>query len=120
LNDAVTPLGRPDVDKVTPPLKPFMALTVIVLVAVFPCMMLRLPGDADSEKFGGAVTVNVTGLLSSMPGPTETTRGPEAAPDGIVMVIDVALQKLTATRAPFSVTMLLPCEAPNPEPEITA
>jgi hypothetical protein len=120
LNDAVTPLGNPEADKETPPLKPFRALTVIVLVPVFACMMLRLPGDADSVKFGGAVTVNVTGLLSSMLGPTETTRGPEVAPDGIVMVIDVALQKLIGTRAPFSVTMLLPCEAPNPDPEITA
>ena len=120
LNDAVTPLGRPDVDRVTPPLKPFRALTVIVLVPVFPCRMLRLPGDADSVKFGGAVTVNVTGLLSSMPGPTETTKGPEVAPDGIVMVIEVGLQELTVTRAPLSVTMLLPCDAPNPEPEITA
>jgi hypothetical protein len=120
LNDAVTPLGRPDADKAIAPLKPFRALTVIVLVPVFPCMMLRLPGDADSVKFGGAATVNVTGLLSSMLGPTETTRGPEVAPDGIVMVIDVALQKLIGTRAPLSVTMLLPCEAPKPDPEITA
>ena len=120
LNDAVTPLGRPDADNVTAPLKPFRALTVIVLVPVFPCMMLRLPGDADSVKFGGAATVKVTGLLSSMLGPTETTKGPEVAPDGIVMVIEVALQELIITRAPFRVTMLPPCEAPNPDPEITA
>jgi len=120
LNDALTPLGRPDADKVTAPLKPFRALTVIVLVPVFPCIMLRLPGDADRLKFGGAVTVNGTGLLSSMPGPTETTKGPEVAPVGIVMVIDVGLQALIVTRAPLSVTMLLPCDAPNPDPEITA
>jgi hypothetical protein len=36
LNDAVTPLGRPDADKVTPPLKPFCGVTVIVLVPPAP------------------------------------------------------------------------------------
>ena len=32
LKDAVTPLGRPDADKLTLPLKPFRGATVIVLV----------------------------------------------------------------------------------------
>jgi hypothetical protein len=32
LNDAVTPLGSPEADKVTPLLKPFCGVTVIVLV----------------------------------------------------------------------------------------
>ena len=31
LNDAVTPFGRPDAAKVTLPIKPFWAATVIVL-----------------------------------------------------------------------------------------
>jgi hypothetical protein len=124
LKMAVTPLGRPDADKVTPPLKPFCAVTVIVLVPPAPCMMLRLLGDAERVKFGGPVTVNVTGLLSFMLGATETTKGPgpEVAPNGIVIVIDVplALQESIVTGAPFSVTMLPPCDAPNPVPEITA
>jgi len=119
-NDAVTPLGRSDADKVTAPVNPLRSLTVIVLELLAPCTKVRLPGDADNVKFGEAVTVNVTGLLSSMPGPTETTKGPEVAPVGIVMVIDVGLQALTVTREPLSVTMLLPCDAPNPDPEIMA
>ena len=36
LNEAVTPLGKPDAVKVTLPLKPFCGFTVIVLEAVFP------------------------------------------------------------------------------------
>jgi hypothetical protein len=52
LNDAVTPLGRPNADKLTPPLKPFCGVTVIVLVPLFPCTMLRLPGDAERVKVG--------------------------------------------------------------------
>ncbi len=48
LNDAVTPLGRPDADKLTLPLKPFCGVTVIVLVPLAPCTTLRLLGDAES------------------------------------------------------------------------
>jgi hypothetical protein len=47
LNDAVTPLGRPSTDKLTLPPKPFCGVTVITPVPLVPCVMLRLPGDAD-------------------------------------------------------------------------
>jgi hypothetical protein len=46
LKDAVTPLGRPDADKLTLLLKPLCGETVIVLVPLVPCMMLMLLGDA--------------------------------------------------------------------------
>lgn len=36
LNEAVTPLGRADADKVTLPLKPFCGVTLIVLVPLLP------------------------------------------------------------------------------------
>jgi hypothetical protein len=49
LKEAVTPLGRPDADKVTLPLKPFCGVTVIMLVPLAPCKMLRLPGEAERE-----------------------------------------------------------------------
>src|SRR5437867_11346411 len=52
LNDAVTPLGRPDADKLTLPLKPFCGVTVIVLVPLVPCVTLKLPGDAERVKVG--------------------------------------------------------------------
>ncbi len=57
LNDAVTPLGRPDADKLTLPLKPFCGVTVMVLAPLAPCVMLRLLGDAERVKLGGGVTV---------------------------------------------------------------
>ena len=47
LNDAVTPLGRPDADRLTLPLKPFCGLTVMVLVPLAPCRIAKLFGDAD-------------------------------------------------------------------------
>jgi hypothetical protein len=52
LNDAVTPLGNPDADKVTPPLNPFSGVTVIVLVPLAPCVIVKLLGEAESVKFG--------------------------------------------------------------------
>jgi len=57
LKEAVTPLGRPEADKLTLPLKPFCGLTVIVLVPLAPCSMLRLLGDAEREKLGAAIGV---------------------------------------------------------------
>ena len=47
LNEAATPLGSPDADKLTLPLKPFNGVMVIVLVPLVPWMMLRLLGDAE-------------------------------------------------------------------------
>jgi hypothetical protein len=63
--------------------------------------------------------VNITGLLLFIPGATETIKGPEVAPAGMVMLIELLLQELMVTGAPFSVTMLLPCAAPNAVPDIT-
>jgi len=68
---------------------------------------------------GCVVTVKRTALLSFMLGATDTSIGPVVAPAGMLMVIDVSLQLLIVTAAPFSNTALPPCVAPNPDPEIT-
>jgi hypothetical protein len=44
----VTPLGSPEADKLTWPLKPFAGITLIVLVPLLPCTTLKLLGDADT------------------------------------------------------------------------
>ena len=49
LNEAVTPLGKPEADKLTLPVKPFCGATVIVLVPMVPCTMVMLAGDAERE-----------------------------------------------------------------------
>jgi len=46
---AVTPLGKPDVDRLTLPLKPFAGVIVIVLVPAVPCTILSVLGLAESE-----------------------------------------------------------------------
>jgi hypothetical protein len=50
LNDAVTPLGNPEADKLTLPLNPFCAFTVIVLAPLAPCVTVKLLGDDNSVK----------------------------------------------------------------------
>jgi hypothetical protein len=52
LNDAVIPLGRPEIDKLTVPVNPFSGVTVIAVVAVAPWVSVTLFGEADSRKFG--------------------------------------------------------------------
>jgi hypothetical protein len=47
MKDGVTPLGRPEADKLTLPVKPFCGVTVIVLVPLFPWVIVRLDGDAE-------------------------------------------------------------------------
>jgi hypothetical protein len=48
LKDAVTPLGVPDADKLTLPVKPFWGVTVIVLALLAPCAIVKVFGDAES------------------------------------------------------------------------
>jgi len=47
LKDAVTPLGRLEVDRFTLPVKPFCGETVIVLVPLLPWVTVTLLGEAD-------------------------------------------------------------------------
>src|SRR6266851_3991206 len=49
LKEAVTPLGNPDADKLTLPVKPFCGVTVTFVAPLAPCATLRLLGEADRE-----------------------------------------------------------------------
>jgi len=96
LNDAVTPLGRPVADKLTPPLKPFKGVTVIVLVPAPPCTMLKLLGDAASVKFGtgaGLIVRNTVTVVSKLPEVPVTVMG--KAPMAAVRV-EVSVKVLLA------------------------
>ena len=59
LIEAVTPLGNPDADKVTLPVKPFEAVIVIVLVPLLPRVIVRLFGEADKVKFAAVEAFTV-------------------------------------------------------------
>jgi hypothetical protein len=52
LKDAVTPLGRLETERLTFPVKPFSAVTVMVLVPLNPCVIVTALGEAESEKLG--------------------------------------------------------------------
>ena len=70
LNDAVTPLGRTEVARLTLPVKPFWGLTVIVLVPLVPWVIVILEGDAERLKFcwPTAFTVRLTVVVCVKPG----------------------------------------------------
>jgi hypothetical protein len=47
------------------------------------------------------------GLLAFMLGATNTAKGPEVAPAGMVTVMELLLQELIVVAVPFSITKLL-------------
>jgi len=51
LNEAVTPLGRPDADRAMLPVKPFWGVTGIRLFPLVPWVIVTLVGDAERPKF---------------------------------------------------------------------
>jgi hypothetical protein len=63
VKEADTPLGRPEADKLTLPLKPFCGVTVIVLVPVAPCAIVRLLGAAEIVKFGTGIGFTVREIV---------------------------------------------------------
>ena len=62
LNEAVTPVGKVDVENVTLLLKPFVGLTVIVELRELPRGTFKLVGEAERLKFGcpAVFTVRLT------------------------------------------------------------
>jgi hypothetical protein len=66
LNDAVTPLGRPDAERLTLPLKPFCGVTVMMLAPLAPCTSVKLLGEVEREKVGGGATGALTDTPSKL------------------------------------------------------
>jgi hypothetical protein len=64
LNDPVIPDGNGVVVKCTVPVKPFNLATVIVEVAVSPCVHINELGLAFRLKFGNEVADTVTGIVT--------------------------------------------------------
>src|SRR5262245_22831394 len=84
LGFAVTPAGNPLALNVTPSVKPPVRVIVIVLVPLAPRLIVRLAGEADSEKsgVGTSFTVRPIGALRVRPPPvpvTVTVTGPSVA-----------------------------------------
>jgi len=89
LNDAVTPLGSPEADKLTLPLKPFCGVTVIVLVPLPPCRIVTLLGDAESVKFGTGTGFTVReSVVVFVKLPEEPRTRTESVPIDAVLLAD--------------------------------
>jgi hypothetical protein len=135
LNEAFTPLGRPEAERLTLLLKPFWGLTVIVLAPLVPWTMLRLPGAAERVKLGAGNTVRVA-VSVAVPFETEittlvepatafvvTVKVADAAPAGTVIFAGTAatfvllLNKFTVTppvgAGPLRVTVPVDCAPPT-------
>lgn len=108
-NEADTPLGRAELDKVTDPVKPPDGVTVIVLVLLPPCATVTLEGDADSEKLGVAVafTVKLTVVV--------WVRLPEVPVTVTVAVPVVAVELAVNVNTLLEVAGLVPKLALTPE-----
>ena len=68
-NDAVTPLGRPEAARVTLPLKPPAAVTVIVSVPLLPSAIAKFEAEGESVKLAVVpvtVITNVWVLLQEL------------------------------------------------------
>ena len=59
LKAAVTPLGRPDAERATLPVKLFFGVIVIVLEPLAPCVADTLFGDVERLKSGVAACFSV-------------------------------------------------------------
>jgi hypothetical protein len=70
LNAAVIPVGRPDAERVTSPVKPFVASMLIVVVAFPPCTRASVSGSVDKAKFGaipGQLFTRLKALMLPIP-----------------------------------------------------
>jgi hypothetical protein len=70
LNEAVTPLGRPETDKFTAPENPFCGVMVIVVEPFPVCGKAKLTGEAESVNCGPGLTVTEIVVVFVNP-PTE-------------------------------------------------
>ena len=62
---AVTPVGRPEAERMTLPVKPLTGMTVIVVLPEPPCVIATVVGDADKLKFG--VADEASALINPLP-----------------------------------------------------
>ena len=94
LKEAVTPLGSPDVDKLTLLLKPFRGVTVMVFVPLPACVMVMLLGDVEMKKPGRGPAVGqlLTKFVAfSVPIPVAKSQPVMVPYAGLNELLDVAI-----------------------------
>ena len=84
LNETVTPCGKPEADKVTVPVNPFIGVTVTVAPPLDPWVTVTLPGDTERLKSGlaeaaGQLLTRLKTFTEPMPdAKSQPTRVPNA------------------------------------------
>jgi len=102
LNAAVTPLGKPETEKVT---KFFSGLISIVLVPFSPCKMLNWFGEADNVRPGSTVSFTVVVFVKTPEVPVIVTVAEPVEADVLAVrvsvLVDVAGFGLNEAVTPF-------------------
>jgi hypothetical protein len=99
---------------------PLKATELVLCAAPKPVpVMVRAEPTTPSGWLIEVMTAGTTKAETLLATPdTVTTIGPEVAPAGTAVTMDVLLQLVTAAVAPLNVTVLLPCVAPKFAPVI--
>lgn len=105
--EAVTPLGNPEAAKVTLPVNPPTSVTVIVSVALLPCVTDNEAGDAASVKPGFVFVLTVNAIVVD----------PARVPD-VPLMVTVEVPSVAALLAD-SVSTLLPVVGFVPNEAVT-
>src|SRR5580658_5284319 len=96
-----------------------LIVNVRLLYVALPCTPTRPTSrSCQGVRSGCVVTENSTALLLVILGATDTSRGPDVAPAGIVTMIEVLFQESIVKGRSFSVTWLPFCDTPKPLPVI--
>src|SRR5215472_13120780 len=106
-NDAVTPLGKPEAARVTLPVNPPVSVTVMVSVALAPCVTESDDADGDSVKPGVALAATVSAML------VDAVVVPEVP---VMVTVDVPV---VAVLLAVNVTTLLPVVGLVPNDAVT-
>ena len=107
-NEAVTPLGKPEAERVTLPVNPPTSVTEIVSVALLPCVTEMLVGDAARVKAGATLGLTVSPMV------VDAVRVPDVP---VMVTVDVpvaAVLEAARVRTLVPVVGLVPNEAVTP------
>lgn len=116
-NAAVTPLGRPETERATPPAKPLSGLTATVELPPPPRTRLTAPGAAESVKEAAAVTLRLSPILAlklpevpvTVSGHAPGTTAVDAARASVLTPVAETALKLPVTPLGSPATVRLTC-----------
>jgi hypothetical protein len=90
---AVTPMGRPVADRVTPPLNPFAGVTVMPSVLLLPWVTAKVPEAGASAKLGARFTVSAM-VVDAVSAPEVPLMVTVTGPPTVAVLVAVSVSTL--------------------------